>query len=369
MVIYTTALLAMLAPPTNENVRIKTILSDLWSSGDSPGLQVAFVRDSHGIELYSMGVADVGANTPVTAQTSMMAYSMTKTFVAWGVLLLEDRGRLSVTAPVTTYLPEFPYGNDVRVSHLLTQTSGLPNPIPLRWAHLVEEHPSFNEAEKLKNIESENSDLKFSPGKKVAYSNLSYWYLGKIIEKVSQTSLQDFFTGQLLTPLEIASEELHFFRPQQDKRIKGYLPKWSLMNLAKTFLLDAKFWGPYENKWLPISPHYVDGPGFGGMIGTAEAFAKILEDWLKPESKTLTTTMKKKFFTQAQNASGDLIEMTMGWHVKTFSGRTFLYKEGGGAGFHSWMQIELPAKTGLVIFANNAAFDVKKLAKALAAQH
>ena len=77
--------------------------------------------------------------------TTMMAYSMTMTFTAAAVLQLVEEGRLSLDDSVSRYLPSSPYDRSMKVRHLLSQTSGIPDPIPLRWAHLAGEHPSFNE--------------------------------------------------------------------------------------------------------------------------------------------------------------------------------------------------------------------------------
>lgn len=45
--------------------------------------------------------------------------------------------------------------------------------------------------------------------------------------------------------------------------------------------------GAYDGRpgrWLRIEPHYVNGPAFGGLIGTARAFGAFLQDQLRPQS-------------------------------------------------------------------------------------
>jgi CubicO group peptidase (beta-lactamase class C family) len=66
----------------------------------------------------------------------MMAYSMTKVFTAIAVLQLIERGALSLDDSVSTLRPYSPYSKEVTVRHVLSQTLGIPNPIPLSWAPL-----------------------------------------------------------------------------------------------------------------------------------------------------------------------------------------------------------------------------------------
>jgi D-alanyl-D-alanine carboxypeptidase len=57
----------------------------------------------------------------------------------------------------------------------------------------------------------------------------------------------------------------------------GYLEKYSFMNLAKGFLIDRDLIGEYIGRWLEIRGHYVNGPPFGGLVGTARGFGKFLQ--------------------------------------------------------------------------------------------
>jgi CubicO group peptidase (beta-lactamase class C family) len=54
--------------------------------------------------------------------------SLTKQFTATAIMMLNERGDLSLDAPLETYLPEFPArGHRITVRHLLNHTSGLRN--------------------------------------------------------------------------------------------------------------------------------------------------------------------------------------------------------------------------------------------------
>jgi CubicO group peptidase (beta-lactamase class C family) len=57
---------------------------------------------------------------------------MTKIVTATAVMQLAERGKLGLDTKVREYLPEFP-GDAATVRHLLSHSSGLANPIPVRW--------------------------------------------------------------------------------------------------------------------------------------------------------------------------------------------------------------------------------------------
>ena len=60
--------------------------------------------------------------------------------------------------------------------------------------------------------------------------------------------------------------ELDYGVPDHRDLAKGYLEKYSLMNLAKRFLIDRALIGEYEGRWLRIQEHLLNGPAFGGPL-------------------------------------------------------------------------------------------------------
>lgn len=127
-------------------------LKDLVESSDTPGLQYLRVGPEGVRFQYEGGSADLAARTPVQQSSLFSAYSLTKTFTAAAVLRLIDQRKLGLEDPLLKYVPESPYGPNVRIRHLLAQTSGIPNPIPLKWVHLARDHAHFDEQAELRSI-------------------------------------------------------------------------------------------------------------------------------------------------------------------------------------------------------------------------
>ncbi len=292
----------------------------------------------------------------------MMIYSMSKTITAVAILQLIENGKISLDDPAIKYLPDIPYGDQVTIRHLLSQTSGIPNPIPLKWVHLVDEHSTFDEYSSLQSVLIKSPKLDFIPGKKYRYSNISYWLLGRIIEKASDYRFEDYIRQNVFHRLNIPDNEADFVIPSLKNHSKGYILKWSFMNLLKSFFIDGKFIGEYENNWLHIKDHYLNGPPFGGIVCSAHNTIGIfLQDQLRDSSVLFGKKSKDMFFEQQKDNDGNPIEMTLGWHIGTLNGIRFFYKEGGGAGFHSEMRIYSQRRIATVVISNNGSFDVKAL--------
>ena len=129
--------------------------------------------------------------------------SVTKPFTAFGVLLLEDMGLLSVYDPVNQHLPWFkvhyngmpvPH-EDISIYNLIHHTSGLSqNENRFPRAALTETTDEF--IARLIGME-----LDFYPSTNVVYSNMGYIILGLLIEAVSGQPYEDFMIQQVLHPI------------------------------------------------------------------------------------------------------------------------------------------------------------------------
>lgn len=353
------------APPLNEGTDVRAYLDDLVADSRVPGLQYLVV-DSGGVRFeYAGGWADISETRPMTHATTLMAYSMSKTLTAAAVLRLSSRGALRLDDPVSSYVGSFPYGDEPTIRQLLAHTAGVPAPIPLRWAHLSAEHDGFDEGAALTAQLERNAALKSEPGTEYAYSNLGYWLLGPVVERASGRSFSRYVAEEVLTPLGISSSELGYAVRDPALHATGYLEKYSFLNLVKRLVLDEGLIGEYDGRWLRLNPHYVDGPAFGGLVGTAGGFGKFLQDQLRPTSVLFGEDARGVFYRPEHTVDGTEIPMTPGWHVAEVDGVRHFYKEGGGGGFHCVMRLYPDQGIGTVVLTNATAFDVTGLLDAL----
>jgi len=139
-----------------DNILLKNNMIDelnQYTQSNVPGLQYIAVTANRVLLTHASGCADIQDKRAITLSTTLMAYSMTKIFTSVAILQLAEQGKLNIDNELDLYLPNTVYhGHGITLRQLLIHTSGIPNPIPLRWAHLILEDSNFNEDEELASV-------------------------------------------------------------------------------------------------------------------------------------------------------------------------------------------------------------------------
>ncbi|MGH3544486.1 MAG: serine hydrolase domain-containing protein [Mycobacteriales bacterium] len=119
--------------------------------------------------------------------------SVSKLFTAVALMQLSERQLLKVDDRVATHIPEFAANGkgEVTIRQLLTHTSGMPASLPFDQYATVAERLAAAYA-----VRPESQ-----PGEKSRYSDLGFVVLGKIIEKASRLSLDQFVHRRITGPL------------------------------------------------------------------------------------------------------------------------------------------------------------------------
>ncbi|HEX3867917.1 MAG TPA: serine hydrolase [Gemmatimonadaceae bacterium] len=136
---------------------------------------------------------------PMHLSTLFDLASVTKVMATTlGVMMLADRGKIDVDAPVYRYLPDFrgPHLDSITVRNLLTHSAGL-----VQWQPLY--YHASNKAETYNVIRT--MPLQWGVGEGRHYSDLGFMLLGYIVERVSGQSLDAFLAQALYKPLGLAS--------------------------------------------------------------------------------------------------------------------------------------------------------------------
>ncbi len=327
-------------------------------SKKTPGLQYVAVDRSAVLVDIHQGAADLDTGRAMLADTTMMAYSMSKTITAVAALQLIDAGRIGLDDPVARYLDWQPYGSDITIRQLLSHTSGAPNPLPLRWVHPAAALGTFDERAALTSVLHDHPKLAFTPGARFKYSNIGYWLLGWVVARASNQRFTSYVAEHVLRPLELSPSQLSYSIADPSKHATGYLERYSFFNLIKPWLIDRDLIGRYAGRWLEIREHYPNGPAFGGLVGNARAFARFLQDQLAPASRVLSDRARTLLTEPQQTSHGEPIAMTLGWHIGSHRGLRYFFKEGGGGGFHSMMRLYPDAGIGSVVMTNATASPV-----------
>ncbi len=184
---------------------------------DFPGAVLVVARKGKIVYRKAFGLAQtVPEPRPLAADMIFDQASVTKPVAtATAVMLLVERGRIRLWDKVKTYVPSFSAwygekgrpGEDARLYHLLTHTSGLPPYTDAKEAARALGDPCTTAAlaAYIAAIPKERP-----AGAAFVYSCLNYITLAHIVETVSGESLDDLTAANIFKPLGMART---FFRP------------------------------------------------------------------------------------------------------------------------------------------------------------
>lgn len=195
-------LVACTSPNSSDNIidsQLEAYFSSIFDA-DSPGASIILLKNEEVLFQKSYGLADLVSQEPIDAGTLFNLGSISKPFVAYGILILEDEGKLSLQDPLSKYFSEFTtpaFAERINIRHLLTHTSGLPD-----IRNVAEDSVFFLTAKDEENWAPvmKTDYLLFEPGEQYEYSNPAFNALALIIEKVSGMRWQTFIEERIFKP-------------------------------------------------------------------------------------------------------------------------------------------------------------------------
>lgn len=181
------------------------------SSKDTPGCAVAVVRDGEFIHKRGYGMANLEHDVPITADTVFRVGSVSKQFTAAAIALLADQGKLDLDADIHTYLDDLiPYSRPVSLRQVIAHTADMQDYTPqafdplakniagntIRWGN--KDYLSIEEFYQLVRQVPLVPQPEDQPWR---YSNLGYFLLSQVVERVSGHSLAEFARAEIFVPL------------------------------------------------------------------------------------------------------------------------------------------------------------------------
>jgi CubicO group peptidase (beta-lactamase class C family) len=184
--------------------------------------------------------------------------------VALAVLLLVQRGALSLSQRVAEFLPEFKEAakRPITIRHLLSHTSGLPDMLPEN-AEL-----RSNQATLSQFVEQTcRTELLFPPGRGAQYQSMGYALLGPILDVVSGEPHQQFIRRELFERLNMSNAWLG-------------LPE-EMLNDPRIAEIRVPPWQAEGTHWNWNSPYWRRlGAPWGGVICTLADLSRFCRCWL-----------------------------------------------------------------------------------------
>jgi CubicO group peptidase (beta-lactamase class C family) len=240
-------------------MRLVRELDSLLAAGfrsDEPGGSVMIMKGEYPLFMKNYGLSDLRTREKNTENTLYNLGSISKTFVANGILILAENGSLTLDDSLSMYFPEFrnkEIADEVHIWHLLSHTSGLPDNRP------VSENPDFFiTAKDYENFAPvmETEVLNFTPGERFEYSNPAFNGLALIIEKVSGQKWQRFITDSIFTPAGMVTSTI----------TDGSHPE---AGVAHGYELEGGIWVESDYGEYPTFPAAGNGGVWSSLTGLA----------------------------------------------------------------------------------------------------
>lgn len=175
---------------------------------DQPGGAVLIMKDTTVVFLKGYGLADLNSKEKITTRTLFNVGSISKTFVSNGILILQSQGKLSIEDSLFLYFPGFKnkaLAQKVKIKHLLTHTSGLPDNRPIRRDSVF--YLTANDEQNWYPV-TQTDTLEFEPGTQYHYSNPAFNALALIIEQVSGMKWQAFISENIFQPSDMTTSTI-----------------------------------------------------------------------------------------------------------------------------------------------------------------
>lgn len=239
----------------------------------------------------------VPATEPMTEDTIFDAASVTKVVACTpAVMLLIERGQLKLDERVQTYIPEFKGDGkeEITVRELLTHTSGLPGDIETKtdW---------HGQAAAIQKACEEK--LLSPPGTAFRYSDINFFLLGEIVQRVSGTPLEEFVARELYQPLKMVDT--------------GYLPPpGKLERIAPTEVVNGKPWRGVVHD--PTARHMGGVAGHAGLFLSASDLARYCRMLLnggKLEGVRIFKPETVRLMTSVQTPESLPVRRGLGWDI------------------------------------------------------
>ncbi len=296
-----------------------------------PGLSLAIVKDGRVVKAAGYGLANVELGARATPQTVYCLASMSKQFAAAAIMLLVQDGKVSLDAPIGTYLEGTPDGwKAIAVRRLLTHTSGLPREGITTTDKTG--RADFTREEVWKAAIA--LPLENAPGEKYSYSNLGFNLVAMIVEKVSGSSYGDFLQARIFGPLGMRSTRLNDYHVVVPNRASGYVWSPNGLRIAEQTSPTRYF-------------------GAGAILSTVLDLAKW--DAALYSDKLLSAESRKQMWLATKLNGGRTAGYGFGWEVGSLHGHARVAHDGLLAGFRTYIARFLNDRLTLIVLTNQGS--------------
>ncbi len=330
-------------------------------AGRVPGLSIAVVGPQGVCWMRGFGVTDLVRGEPAGVRTPYLWFSMTKIVTATAVVRLAGIGALDLDGPVAEYFPAFAMvaqPRPVTVRHLLSHSSGLANPVPIRWVRAADT-PAPDRAAFVERMLTRHRRLRFTPGTRARYSNLGYLVLGEVITAVTGASFEEHVRSQVLAPSGMTHTGFSYADTGAQPPATGYQRLPAPLTPLLRAMLPAGVVAGRQDGYVAYRPFYVLGAAYGGLVGGVADAARLALLHLGDGSLDGVRLLPAGLAAQMRTVipRGGPLDVGLGWYRPAGQAGTVVEHLGGGSGFFNVIRLYPDAALGVVIMGNTTRYD------------
>jgi len=308
-----------------------------YTGNDVPGASLMVIRNGYPVLVRSYGMADLERNIPVRPETNFRLASLTKQFTATAIMLLVERGELSLADRLTDLFDGFPaYGRDITLRHLLQHNSGL-----VDYEGLIPEdfEGQVTDRDALAMM-YEVDETYFEPGSEYRYSNTAYAMLAMLIEDRTGMAFPDFLEKNIFAPLGMDGTVAH-------REGISTVP-----NRAYGYTVEDGGVTPSDQSTT------------SAVLGDGGIYTSVL-DWFKWDQALYTDALLQPETLETM-WTGNFGDYGLGWRVDEKDGHRRLHHDGSTSGFRNYVIRYPDERLTVLVLTNRRGPDAMPLAEAVA---
>jgi CubicO group peptidase (beta-lactamase class C family) len=308
------------------NERVDKLFAQ-WEKPDSPGCSLGVIKDGKFVYKRGYGSANLDYNVPLSPESVFYIASTSKQFTAASILLLVQRGLISLDDDIRKYFPELPkYEAPITVNHLVHHTSGLRDYLELMAMAGRKLDEPFGNEEAVELI-ARQKGLNFKPGESYLYSNSNYVLMAEIVRRASGKSLRVFADENIFRPLGMANTH---FDDDRTAVVKNRAVSYEPIN-------SGGFRQFVKN---------IEAMGDGNLLTTVEDLARWDQNFY--DDKVGGEGFSRQMLTGTKLNNGEEITYAFGLDTGVYKGLKTVAHGGGFMGFRTEM-IRFPEQRFTVI--------------------
>jgi CubicO group peptidase (beta-lactamase class C family) len=345
---FSSALQASPQQPDDPEARVDELMAVYT---DGPGGVVAVVEGGAVVFAKAYGLANLEHRVPMTRESVLDVGSVAKQFTAFAILLLAQRGELSLDDDIRTHLPEVPdFGSVITIRHLVHHMSGLREIYNSSALAGYQSGDGISQEDALR-LTSRMRELNFEPGTRYLYSNTGYMLLADIVAETSGMSFPDFMAENVFGPLDMSHTTIMATRGQL------------IVGAAESYGRDGEdgFRRIFDNSGIQ---------GAGGIYTTADDLALWMSNYGTVALGGQSAGEQRR--QRGVLASGDTLSYAFGITLAEWRGLDVIAHGGSSAGYRASFTYFPELDTGVITMSNFAGFDgsiAMQVAEAFLGEH